>query len=189
MTATWHYLTQPKPAPVQSQGPTIERLERLAHLVTMRVYIADVLVGEGEGCRGAWLIKGDALLGIDLSQAKIVEKDDQARRAVLRFPSPEVLQSRVDHAKTRTWEVRRTAWVPWNADADKLRDNVMYEAQKLVASAAASVENVGQAKAAAETMLRACTTRSAGKWRSLGTNIERPRPRPRNRQANLSCLR
>ena len=31
----------------------------------------------------------------------------------------------------------------------------MYEAQKLVASAAASVENVGQAKAAAETMLRA----------------------------------
>lgn len=84
-----------------------------------------------------------------------MERDDQTRRAVLRLPLPEVLQSRVDHEKTRTWEVRRTTWVPWNADADKLRDNVMRKAQKLVATAAASAENVGQAKATAETMLRA----------------------------------
>ena len=150
---TWHYLSQPRPTAIISQGPTVERLQRLAHLVTMRIYIADVLVGEGEGCRGSWLIKGDALIGIDLSQARIFDKDDQARKAVLRLPQPEVLQCRVDHEKTRTWEVRRTAWVPWNADADKLRDNVMREAQKLVADAAASGEYVGQAKAAAETML------------------------------------
>jgi hypothetical protein len=43
------------PAPVsvtvQSQGPTIERLERLSQLVTTRVSVADVLVGEGEGIR------------------------------------------------------------------------------------------------------------------------------------------
>ena len=70
----WHYLGRGKPTAVLSQGPTVERLQRLAHLVTTRVYIADVLVGEGEGCRGAWLIKGDALIGIDLSQAKIVEQ-------------------------------------------------------------------------------------------------------------------
>ena len=43
---------------VTSQGPTIERLERLSHLVTTRVYVADVLIGEGDGCRGAWLIPG-----------------------------------------------------------------------------------------------------------------------------------
>ena len=46
---------------VQSQGPTVERLQRLSHLVTTRVCVADVLVGEGKGCRGAWLIRGDAL--------------------------------------------------------------------------------------------------------------------------------
>jgi hypothetical protein len=153
--AARHYLAGQGTVSVVSQGPTVERLERLAHLVTMRVYIADVLTGEGQGCRGAWLIKGDALIGIDLSQTRIVEKDEQSHRATVCLPSPRVLQSRVDHEKTRTWEVRRTTWVPWNADADQLRDSVMREAQKLVAAAAASTENVDQAKANAETMLRA----------------------------------
>ena len=39
---------------LRSQGPTVERLEQLSHLVTMRVYIADVLTAEGDGHRGAW---------------------------------------------------------------------------------------------------------------------------------------
>ena len=39
----------PGPIHVQSQGPTIERLQRLSELVTMRVSVADVLVGEGSG--------------------------------------------------------------------------------------------------------------------------------------------
>ena len=54
---------------IQSQGPTIQRLERLSRLVTTRAVVADVLVGEGEGCRGSWLIRGDALIGVDLSRA------------------------------------------------------------------------------------------------------------------------
>ena len=53
---------------VHSQGPTVERLERLSHLVTTRVYIVDVLIGEGEGCRGAWLIKGDACVAVNLGR-------------------------------------------------------------------------------------------------------------------------
>jgi hypothetical protein len=40
---------RPAPITVQSQGPTIQRLERLSHLVTSRVSVANVLVGEGEG--------------------------------------------------------------------------------------------------------------------------------------------
>ena len=44
----------PTPAPIaiHSQGPTVERLQRLSHLVTTKVLIADVLVGEGEGMSG-----------------------------------------------------------------------------------------------------------------------------------------
>ncbi len=140
---------------VTSQGPTVERLERLAHLVTTRVYVADVLVGEGEGCRGAWLIKGDALLGVDMRRVQIADKDDVAKQAMICLPLPTILQPRVDHTKTRTWEVRRTTWVPWNADADKLRDEVMRRAQELVGNSAAAAENIEQAKASAETTLRA----------------------------------
>ena len=67
---------QPPPIVVTSQGPaTIERLERLSQLVTSRVYVADVLIGEGEGCRGAWLIRGDSLLAVNMSKATITEQD------------------------------------------------------------------------------------------------------------------
>jgi hypothetical protein len=98
----------PTPAPVivHSQGPTIERLERLSHPVVTRVYVADVLVGEGEGCRGAWLIKGDALVGVNLGKARIAEKDEATKEALIVLPPPEVLQPRVDHQRSKTWEVR-----------------------------------------------------------------------------------
>jgi hypothetical protein len=144
----------PAPVVVNSQGPTVERLERLSHLVTTRICVADVLVGEGEGCRGAWLIKGDALVGVNLSRARIVEKDEVTKQAMIVLPAPEVLQPRVDHARTRTWEVRRMVWLPWNADQDRLRDEVMLQAQQLVARAAGSNENLQQAKTAATTIVK-----------------------------------
>jgi hypothetical protein len=150
------YYRAPKPSAIQitSQGPTIERLARLMHLVTTRIYISDVLTGEGEGCRGAWLIRGDALIGVDLRQAKITDKDFQTRQATICLPQPEVLQSRVDHERTRTWEVRKTTWVPWGGDPDSLRDNVMRQGQRLVAAAAGSPENLAHAKMVAEAILR-----------------------------------
>lgn len=144
-----------KPISITSTGPTVERLQRLSHLATMRVLVADVLTGEAEGCRGSWLVKGDGLLGVDLGRATIVEKDERSRQASIRLPQPEVLQSRVDHDKTRTWQVERTSWIPWKGDQDQLRDQVMREAQALVAHAAASDENIRQAKTGAENVIRA----------------------------------
>jgi hypothetical protein len=145
----------PPPIVVTSQGPTIERLERLSQLVTSRVYVADVLIGEGEGCRGAWLIRGDALIATSLNKAVIAETDESAKRATIRLPQPEVLQARVDHERTRTWEVSRMTWLPWNANQDRLRDEVMLQAQRLVAQAAGSKDNIEQAKRAAEVIIAA----------------------------------
>lgn len=146
----------PLAAPVVvSQGPTVDRLQRLSHLVTTKVLISDVLVAEGEGHAGSWLVKGDGLLGVDLRRAKIVAKDDVTHRATIRLPLPELLQSRVDHERTRCWQVRKTAWLPWSGDGDKLRDQVMLEAQKLVATAAQSQEFVSQSKLSAEAIIAA----------------------------------
>ena len=144
-----------RPTIVHSQGPTVERLERLSHPVTTRVHVVDVLIGEGEGCRGAWLVKGDALVAINLGRAQITEKNEVTKEALIVLPLPEVLQPRVDHERTKTWEVRRMVWLPWNADADRLRDEVMLQAQQLVAHAAGSDENLQQAKTAAATIVAA----------------------------------
>jgi hypothetical protein len=122
-------LAGPRQTQIHSQGPTVERLERLSQFVTMRVYVADVLTPESQGYRGAWLIRGDALIGVDLSRALVTKKDKQTRQAVVLLPPPRVLLSRVDHDRTKTWEVRRTAWVPWSGDQDALRDSVMLHAQ------------------------------------------------------------
>jgi hypothetical protein len=119
----------------------------------MRGSVADVLAGEGAGCRGVWLIKGDAQHGIDLAQTRIVERDEAARYATLLLPSPVVLHPRVDHTRSRTWEVRRMVWLPWNANEDRLRDAVMQQAQELVSQAAGSADNLQQARSAAEAIL------------------------------------
>ena len=143
-----------RPPIITSQGPTVEKLEKLSQLVTTRVQIADVLVGEGQGCRGSWLIKGDALLAVNMAQAKVTDKHEDAKQATIILPEPQVLQPRVNHERTRTWSVERVAWLPWNADQDALRDAVYAEGQKLVAHTAASAENIQAAKIAAETILK-----------------------------------
>jgi len=150
-----NFAQPPPPVVVTSTGPTIERLERLSSLVTSRVYVADVLIGDDNGCRGVWLIRGDSLIAVNLGKATIVEKDELAKRATIRLPLPEVLQARVDHERTKTWEVRTTTWILWHANQDRLRDEVMLQAQRLVAQAAASKENIEQAKRAAEVIIGA----------------------------------
>ncbi len=152
------------PVIINSQGPTVEKLQKLSHLLTLRVQIADVLIAEGQGCRGSWLIKGDALLAVNLSQAKITDKQEDARQATLILPEPQVFQPRVDHSRTRTWSVERVAWLPWHADQDALRDAVYAEAQKLVEHTANSAENIQTAKLTAETVLK-------GLYSEVGWNV------------------
>ena len=175
---------QPPPMVISSTGPTIERLERLSQLCTGRVYVADVLIGESDNSRGAWLIRGDSLIAVNLSKATITEKDDIARRATIRLPQPEILQARVDHEKTKTWEVKTTTWIPWRADQDRLRDEVLLQAQRLVAQAAGSKENIEQAKRAAEIVIAAL-------YEHVGWNVKvvwekrRPLKLPATRKPSL----
>lgn len=132
-----------------SSGPTIERLESLSELVCLRVHVSDVLVGENDNYRGSWLIKGDAVLGIDLRRAMIVECDKATRRARIRLPPPAVISPRVDHDRTRTWSVEKTTWIPWKGSPDTLRDEAMWHAQRVIQAACSSKENVQIAKASA----------------------------------------
>ena len=116
--------------------------------------VADILVGEGEGCRGSWLIRGDAMIGVDLA-AQILGKDDQARRATVRLPQPEVMQARVDHERTKTWQIKSDhldTFVERPGQIARCRDA---SAQRLVAHAAGATESIQQAKAAAEAIIAA----------------------------------
>jgi len=139
---------------IWSSGPTITHLESLAQLVSTKVYVADVLVAKDDAYRGAWLIKGDALIAIDLARAEVVQSDAIVRTARVRLPLPSVLAARVDHEKTQTWSVEKTSWVPFTGNPDGLRDEAMRQAQKLVEFAARSDENLEHARNCAESVIR-----------------------------------
>lgn len=143
------------PTTVRSLGPTVKQLEGMGQLVSMRVHITDVLAAEGEGYRGSWLIKGDALLACDMSRAVIVDKDEQTRKASIRLPRPRALSARVDHEKTKTWSVEKATWIPWKwGNENVFRDSAMYHAQRLVEEAACAQDNITNAKVQAELVVR-----------------------------------
>ena len=62
-----HIVTQ-----ARSLGPTVSQLEKIGELASARIDVTDILMADGEGFRGAWLIKGDALLACNVSRAKIL---------------------------------------------------------------------------------------------------------------------
>jgi hypothetical protein len=143
------------PPIVVSSGPTIERLERLSQLVTGKVTICDVLVGASDDSKGAFLIRGDALIGLDLSKAVITEKDESAKRATILLPQPRVIVARVDHERSKVYEFRTTSWIPWHSQSGRLLEEAMLQAQRMVTKAANSPENIEQARRQAEIIIGA----------------------------------
>lgn len=137
---------------IHSQGPTIESLKRLSQLASLRVTVADVLVGDNWSHRGAFLIKGDAIIAVDLEQAEFPAdgKDFANRRIRIVLPAPRVLTARVDHQRTKTWNVNQKIWVVSPifgvGNADRVRDDAMRQGQELVEQAAASKENIDMAR-------------------------------------------
>lgn len=143
------------PPQVRSMTPTVTQLERISELAATRVHVTDVLTAEGEGYRGSWLIKGDALLSLDVSQAKFIHVNMETRTATVHLPQPRVTSARVDHDKTKIWNVEKTTWLPWRwGDQGLLRDAAMYHAQQLIESAAGSERNLALARSQAELLVR-----------------------------------
>ena len=150
----WLGAFQSAPTTFRSTGPTVTQLESIAELVPLRVYVADILEAEGEGYRGSWLIKGDAVISVSLKGAKIIERDDERHSAVIALPPPKVLQARVDHERTKTWDVRKNTWIPFAGNADLLRDSAMLQAQKLVEETAREEKNLNYARETAALVLK-----------------------------------
>ena len=152
---TW--LAAPRHSPIvfRSTGPTIRELEEMGELATMRVNVIDVLTAEGDGYRGSWLIRGDALLTCDMSLAKVQERDDEQQTATILLPLPSPVSPRVDHEKTKTWSVEKSTWIPWRwGDEDAFRDAAMFHAQQLVEEATGSDHNISTAKMHTELIVR-----------------------------------
>ena len=72
----WDPGVRETPPTFRSPGPTVVQLERLQQLVSTRVHVADVLVGESRWLEGSWIVQGDALLAVDMSKAEVKDRDE-----------------------------------------------------------------------------------------------------------------
>lgn len=162
LTGLLLFMAWPASKPNNNQGttytsePTVQTLEKLAHLVTLKVHIADVLEAESKdgwkSVKGAWLIKGDALLGIDMTKATIASINYTNKHAIILLSAPEVMSPRVDHEKTKTYNVKSGKFTPAEFEST-VRDNAMREAQRLVDFAARDEANIRQARECCEKLL------------------------------------
>jgi hypothetical protein len=143
-------------------GLTVERLQPLSSLVTARVDVADVvettLAGHTGSVRVAILVKGDFLLGTDLSAARFEHVDVTARTATLVLPPPAATSPRVDHARTRVFAISTNGlWqvVPGGDEAAAAVVNRAYaDAQRIVMTAADDRALLDRARRQAESVLR-----------------------------------
>ena len=140
-----------------SSGPTIIQLERLQYVVSSRVHVADVLVGESRWLEGSWIITGDALLAVDMSRAEIKDRDEKARTATIILPHPAVLSARVNHERSQQWDVKSRSWIPLAGlllgDRRAIEQQAMREAQRLVERAAGTEDKMATARQGVESML------------------------------------
>jgi hypothetical protein len=145
------------PPAIASAGPTVVQLERLQYLVSSRVHVADVLVGESRWLEGSWINQGDALIGVDMARAEVVDRDERARTATIVLARPGVLSARVDHEKSQQWDIKSRSWIPMAGsllgDRPAMEKQAMLEAQRLVERGASTEEFMASARQGIEGML------------------------------------
>jgi len=154
---SWDPAVRETPPTFSSPGPTVVQLERLQQLVSTRVHVADVLVGESRWLERCWIIMGDALLAVDMSKAEVKERDEKARTATIILPHPAVLSARVNHERSQQWDIKSRSWIPLAGallgDRRAIEQQAMREAQRLVERAAGTEDNAATARQSAASML------------------------------------
>lgn len=133
-------------------GPTVTQLQEMRQIVATKVHVTDILTGEGEGYKGSWFITGDALIMVDAHDVKVT-RDDETRTATIVLKPPWVTQPRVDHERSKKWDIKKTTWIPFAGDQDALRDAAMMHAQRLIYDAASREEYRAAAREMAARML------------------------------------
>jgi Protein of unknown function (DUF4230) len=149
---TWglfRWLTTPSPpAPmiIITSGPTVTQIQSVGLLTVLKVNVSDILEATGDGYKGIWIIRGDALIAVDCRSAGMGSQNSQAKTAEIVLPEPTVLQPRVDLSRTREWSVEKTSWIPFVGDQGPMRTEAMRQAQLLVEHAVNQPSTLDEAK-------------------------------------------
>ena len=140
--------------------PTLDQIQALSELVTTRISVHDVVETQIKGFTGSiravLVVRGDFLLGIDLSQARLEQVDPVRRSAVLVLPDPRVQSPRLDHEKSRLYALdEQGLWriVPGREADRAVMDRLMREAQGRIARSGADSRVLEQSRQQAQRVI------------------------------------
>lgn len=147
------FLGRSSKAGPESSSPTITEIQELGELVVLRVSVADVMEDAGYEYKGVWIVRGDAQIAVDLQKAQLQSADETTKKLVVVLPPPRVIQPRVDHERSKIFDVTKTTWIPFVGDRDELTNQGWAKAQRVVKSACSGDEFMDQARDQTEIML------------------------------------
>jgi hypothetical protein len=140
------YLPQLRPGPgtqTTTAGLVLEHMELLSELVTTRAKVSDVTETQVQGYLGGRralvVVKGEVLIGVDLSRARFESVDERRQTATLILPHPRAVSARLDHQHTRIVQnAARGTWhiVPGDAGSTATANRALSDAEKIVTRAA-----------------------------------------------------
>ena len=146
-----------------SAGLTLQRIQVLSALTTLKVDVADAQLTELRGHTGSikavLLVRGEVAVGVDLSMAHFQETDERAHIALLLLPQPQVQTVRLDHERTKLiglWPSGLWTIVPGGEDANTAALNFAYrDAQRAIEATARDPQLAGRARIQTEAVLSA----------------------------------
>ena len=103
----------------------------MSDLATIRVRIADTITGKNDHWEVRWMLHGEAVLGVNLAQARYVSVDEEHRKVTLSLPECHVISSKVDHHRSEELSAKRLSWIP-SPGLQSLRDDVWRSADEKV---------------------------------------------------------
>lgn len=139
----------------ESSSPSITDIQRLGELTVLKVKVGDVLEDANEDFKGIWVIRGDALVAVDLQLAELLNANANMKNMVVRLPQPKVISPRVNFAETKTYDVQKKFW--WNpfvGGQEKFTDSAMSKAQSVVYNTSNGADVMAQGRDQTERVLK-----------------------------------
>lgn len=141
--------------------PTVERVTEIGELCVLKLKLSDMLEAKSPTLKASWFIAGDALISVDLREARIEHLDRDSKQIILQMPPLHVVSPRVDHTRTRSWDIESVCWHDGWFTYDKLgksqrvQQAAMREAQEMIAEVAQDPEFIDDARSSAERLISA----------------------------------
>jgi hypothetical protein len=121
------------------------------------VRLADTLTVDArdgvDSVRAAWIVRGDALVGVDVAAAVIESIDAEARLATVSLPEPRAISPRIDHLGTSVFDMR-TGMLTGDRYVAGIQDRAMRLAQERIERQAAEPEHLELARERIESIVR-----------------------------------